>query len=213
MYHGHPCRRCGETLRYIKTGRCADCQKRHYQDNRDRLLDYRRQYHQDNRERNHERKRRNRANNPESGKRYYQENRDRIRQQQTERRDPERERERGKQYYRTPQGRDKSFARSRKRRAVKQSVLSHPYTSEELQDRFALFDNACAYCGVTGELTIDHYKALSKGGHDLLWHIVPACDRCNKSKGDRELISWYVGQDFFSPHLFRKLLDNLPLDP
>ncbi len=48
---------------------------------------------------------------------------------------------------------------------------------------------ACEYCGVGevdvgGELTIDHYHPLSKGGDDSPDNLVYCCVRCNQHKGD-----------------------------
>lgn len=48
---------------------------------------------------------------------------------------------------------------------------------------------ACEYCGVSelqagGELTIDHYRSLSKGGDDHPDNLVYCCARCNQHKGE-----------------------------
>ena len=46
---------------------------------------------------------------------------------------------------------------------------------------------ACEYCGVSeidsgGELTIDHYQPLSKGGTDDNSNLIYCCYRCNQHK-------------------------------
>ena len=59
--------------------------------------------------------------------------------------------------------------------------------------RFALdvFDNRCAYCGVSDHpLHRDHVIPLSRGGRDIPSNVVPACDRCNSSKGDQDFRFW-----------------------
>jgi len=46
----------------------------------------------------------------------------------------------------------------------------------------------CAYCGRDGgprDLTVDHVKPLSRGGHHTWDNVVAACRRCNHRKGDR----------------------------
>ncbi len=48
---------------------------------------------------------------------------------------------------------------------------------------------ACEYCGVSeidggGELTIDHYRPLSKGGDDGPDNLIYCCVRCNLHKAD-----------------------------
>lgn len=48
---------------------------------------------------------------------------------------------------------------------------------------------ACEFCGVTetdagGELTIDHFRPLRKGGDDSLGNLLYCCQRCNQYKLD-----------------------------
>lgn len=55
----------------------------------------------------------------------------------------------------------------------------------------AAFRWECAYCGVpSDELEQDHVLAISKGGHDLLANIVPACEPCNSSKHAHDVNAW-----------------------
>lgn len=44
----------------------------------------------------------------------------------------------------------------------------------------------CSYCGAWGMMTRDHVVPKSRGGTC----IVPACHRCNCSKGDLDLWQW-----------------------
>jgi len=48
--------------------------------------------------------------------------------------------------------------------------------------------NLCMYCGIvfrTSELTRDHVRPISRGGHDTWTNVVAACKRCNNHKGGR----------------------------
>ncbi|MBN1240556.1 MAG: HNH endonuclease [Gammaproteobacteria bacterium] len=48
--------------------------------------------------------------------------------------------------------------------------------------------NLCMYCGIvfrTSELTRDHIRPISHGGHDTWTNVVTACKRCNNHKGGR----------------------------
>ncbi|MCS6774180.1 MAG: HNH endonuclease [Thermoflexales bacterium] len=59
----------------------------------------------------------------------------------------------------------------------------------------------CEYCGVSedeagGELTVDHFVPLSKGGTNDLENLVYSCSRCNLYKGD------YTPADSNAPHLW-----------
>lgn len=51
------------------------------------------------------------------------------------------------------------------------------------------FDYRCGYCGVTeiwagGELEIDHFRPVARGGSDALTNLVYACASCNRFKSD-----------------------------
>jgi hypothetical protein len=46
---------------------------------------------------------------------------------------------------------------------------------------------ACEFCGVTetsvgGELTVDHFQPITRGGDDSLENLVYCCHRCNQYK-------------------------------
>lgn len=55
------------------------------------------------------------------------------------------------------------------------------------------FNDICSYCGKTGEMTIDHVVPISAGGTNSTENIVPACGRCNSSKGNKSLV-FYLAQ-------------------
>lgn len=52
------------------------------------------------------------------------------------------------------------------------------------------YNHCCAYCGVRKEMTIDHVVPLSRGGRHCVANLVPACLRCNLSKGSQTIIEW-----------------------
>lgn len=67
----------------------------------------------------------------------------------------------------------------------------------------ACWNHQCAYCnGVPiddASLTMDHIVPKAHAGEDLTSNLVPACSRCNNSKGSEEWHSWFRKQDFYSP--------------
>jgi len=85
-----------------------------------------------------------------------------------------------------------------------------------LSDRQAIreaFGFSCGYCGVSesdigGQLEIDHYRPVTKGGNDQLNNLVYACVHCNRFKGnywpdDNDPQSFYLlhpGEDDPSLH-------------
>src|SRR6478672_4820764 len=55
------------------------------------------------------------------------------------------------------------------------------------------FNHCCAYCGSKSKcLTLDHVIASSKGGINSWLNLVPACAKCNSSKGSKNLTDWYT---------------------
>lgn len=43
----------------------------------------------------------------------------------------------------------------------------------------------CQYCGIKGDLTLDHVMPRSRGGIDTWENLVTACNTCNVKKGNR----------------------------
>jgi len=64
------------------------------------------------------------------------------------------------------------------------------------------WENKCAYCDTPPiddkSLTVDHVRPKSKGGEDRTSNCVPACSRCNHSKGSLSWREWYRMQDFYN---------------
>jgi 5-methylcytosine-specific restriction endonuclease McrA len=71
------------------------------------------------------------------------------------------------------------------RRRARKAGNGGSHTVAQRREKFALFGNACAYCGRQGDLTEDHVVPLSRGGTDDISNIVPACRSCNSRKGAR----------------------------
>jgi len=153
----------------------AERNRQHYQENREKIAEQKKQYHQENREQILGQKKQyyqeNREKLAEKNKQYYQANREKIAEQQ-------------KQYYQQyyQENREKFKARSQKRRARKRNAAGNA-TAAEIQARFDYHGNQCYYCGCDGKMTIEHRIPLSRGGTHWPANIVPACERCNKSKG------------------------------
>ncbi len=58
------------------------------------------------------------------------------------------------------------------------------FTATEWRGLLGLYRNRCAYCGKRNKrLTVDHIVPLVGGGTNTIDNIVPACSRCNSSKG------------------------------
>lgn len=89
--------------------------------------------------------------------------------------------------------------KAKRRKAANRGQTPVQITVAAISARFALFGNCCAYCGISGDMQIEHVVPISQGGaHDAM-NIVPACQSCNYSKRADDMEAWYRSQDFFSP--------------
>ena len=54
------------------------------------------------------------------------------------------------------------------------------------EEVFRHYGRACSYCGYEDSvMTIDHILPRSKGGDNSLENLLPACRKCNYSRGNR----------------------------
>ena len=72
------------------------------------------------------------------------------------------------------------------------------------------FNHCCAYCdSKSKQLTLDHVLAESKGGKDSWRNLVPACAKCNGSKGSLNLTDWYTASlPFYSQERLQRILNR-----
>ena len=68
----------------------------------------------------------------------------------------------------------------------KESMKTHYYGREVSEWWKSLTDPKCSYCGDPA-VEIDHVIPTSKGGTHELSNLVPACLRCNRSKGAKDV--------------------------
>lgn len=67
------------------------------------------------------------------------------------------------------------------------------------------WNNKCAYCESTEDLTLDHVIPQSKGGVDFSTNVVCCCKSCNASKSHFDWETWYEEQEFFSEERKQKI--------
>lgn len=97
----------------------------------------------------------------------------------------------------------------RKYRARKNLAHTVSCSKEQRLERFAEFDNQCAYCGTDKKITLDHFLPLRWGGSCCLGNYLPACHSCNASKRDRDPGIWFKSQRFYSKERWLKILKAL----
>ena len=90
----------------------------------------------------------------------------------------------------------------RKRRALKLKIEEN-YTKEDERYTRSLFNNCCANCGSTDNLTIDHHYPLSEGNALTRSNAVVLCGCCNSRKHTKQ------PQDFYSPEVLQFIEEKL----
>ncbi len=66
---------------------------------------------------------------------------------------------------------------------------------------------SCVYCGSASKLCLDHLIPRNSGGDDNSDNLIWACNRCNSSKSDKDMLSWHAaGGKFPSILLLRRYL-------
>lgn len=127
-------------------------------------------------------------------------------------------RERARQKHRWRQMADPAYRRyhrnkSKHRKAKMRELHAVRFRRGEIERRFADFNHTCAYCGNSGDLHIEHFIPISKGGPHAIGNIVPACQPCNFSKRNHDPEDWYRQQEFFREQRWRLILRTLGKQP
>lgn len=99
-----------------------------------------------------------------------------------------------------------SKEKSKRRKTAMKGGHKAQITPKEIRDRFACFGHTCAYCGNHGDLHIEHFIPISRGGSHVLGNILPACPPCNYSKATHDPSAWYQSQPFFTNQRWRRIL-------
>ena len=102
-----------------------------------------------------------------------------------------------------------------RRKALERGNYAEKISTQQLINRFALFNNCCAYCGSYegSDIQQEHVICHSKGGPHCLANIVPACASCNKDKHTKDMETWYKKQSFYSKDKLAKIKWVLALTP
>lgn len=204
--YGHDWNSTGKSRRRKNTRICTQCQAqnslKYYYKNREKELERLAEHYQRNREAVRQRH-----------KKYYQKNKKNCFRRQLEYRKTPQGKEMWRRYMtkfrQTSKGRVAVKRANSRRRAYKRSNHHAPYTLEQIQALKKKFDNACAYCGSTDTLVLDHFLPVSIGGPDCLGNFVPACHKCNNYKRDYDPMLWYKSQPFYSPERWKLILEVL----
>ena len=76
---------------------------------------------------------------------------------------------------------------------------------EEWAAVLKFFNHECAYCGGKDGLEQEHIIPVNNGGTYRIGNIVPACRKCNASKGSKSVDDWYAKSDVFDQERLNKI--------
>ena len=82
-----------------------------------------------------------------------------------------------------------SFAVYQLKRAILEQVLQDSYTTEDREEALLYF-GGCSFCGSSEAPRNDHLVPVIKLGDFIPGNVVPACQRCDDSKGGRDFREW-----------------------
>ena len=102
-----------------------------------------------------------------------------------------------------------SQRRVEQRRRARKNGLLTDYTEEQWDHCKKFFNNKCAYCGDTSNIHQDHFVPLSKGGAYTASNVLPACQKCNCSKGNKNFHEWFLFCDSYTEQRLRKIEEYL----
>ena len=82
------------------------------------------------------------------------------------------------------------------------------YNAEYWQNTLEYIDNKCPYCGESMDLaSVEHIRPKSSEVGDFTKdNIIPACEKCNNEKADKDIISYLI-KKYGEDKAVEKLLD------
>ncbi|MGO9443984.1 MAG: HNH endonuclease [Thiobacillaceae bacterium] len=87
-------------------------------------------------------------------------------------------------------------------RAVKESFAGRCSLGDLEKVRQYFLQNGglrCIYCQADNPSRWDHLHAVSRGGDTVPGNLVPACQRCDDSKQDKDIEEWVAGKSKHRP--------------
>jgi 5-methylcytosine-specific restriction endonuclease McrA len=100
-------------------------------------------------------------------------------------------------------------AKSKGRKVAQRGGTPSLLSDYQLLSHWEAFNNRCAYCGVIGNLQVEHVVPISKGGQHNLGNIVPACQSCNTDKLVLDAFEWFKSKPFYSKSRWRWIMEVL----
>ena len=161
-----------------------ECYNNWYKDNKEKRSKQMSQYYKNNKEKR-----------KEYGEQYYKNNKEEIK-------------EHNKQWKKDNP--EKVFNSHNKRRLKEEQ--GRGITKDQWIEMMEFFEWRCAYSGEylggnSNNRSIDHIAPLSNGGLNEIWNCVPMLKSYNSSKNTKNMLEWYMKQDFYSEERLNKIYE------
>lgn len=98
-----------------------------------------------------------------------------------------------------------SSANKARHKRRKDKTQDYSLSTKEWHETLEYFNYECAYCGSNKNIHQDHVKAFSNGGKYIKNNIIPACSRCNCSKSNNDMETWYKSKEYFDGERLNKI--------
>jgi len=82
-----------------------------------------------------------------------------------------------------------AYAKYQLRRSILENALEKDYTTEDYEAALEFF-GGCAFCGAKQAQRKDHLVPVIQCGDFIPRNVVPACQKCDDSKGQKEYHKW-----------------------
>ena len=178
-----------KNCKYGVSSRCKECDRKYYKEyyknNKEKIIETNKEYYEDNKEKIYKRTRQYAIDNKEKSNEY-------------------------KRKYKKNNP-DKIFNNSIKRR-LNEKTQGNGITKEQWYKMMEFFDWKCAYSGeyIGGDSdnrTIDHIVPLNNDGEHEVWNCVPMYQPYNSGKRNRNMLEWYLKQEYFSIERLTKIYE------
>ena len=195
-------------------GEILERQKQYYEDNKDYYKEYNKQYYEENKgeilERQKEYREEHEDYYKEYSKKYYENNKEEISERHSNyyKENKEKIDEYNNKWRKENQ--DKWFNYGSNRR---EKINSNGITKEQWIEMMDFFSWKCAYSdkklgnNKDNIRTVDHIVPLAKNGEHEIWNCVPMYRPYNSSKNTKDMLSWYIKQEYFDINRLTKIYE------
>jgi len=87
-----------------------------------------------------------------------------------------------------------AYARYQLKRSILENAVENDYTTEDYEDALEFF-GGCAFCGTKQAPRKDHLVPVIQRGDFIPRNVVPACQKCDDSKGQKEYHEWMLNSN------------------